>query len=514
LDRKSTLTAIAAMMSLGLVLPQSRAAPPAEPAGTDRSTTPGGADEPKSSSQSDRIDELERRIKALEREKPAEEEAIRSIIRGSLGGAGSKINEFVKLGGSLEVAVSQSSEFSGAHKGSIDLATAEVDLEIKANDWVAGNLTLAYEGATSIRFPTTPSFNTGTDRITADKAFVTIGDAQRFPLFARAGMQYLDFGSSTGVHRADVLSVANPLTVEAFEIRAPAVGIGFGLPTPPLKPAEPPITIPAVRPLVVTPAIGSLAGALGYRPPPSRPRPPPSYSPPPEIPDFYGIINVYDANGTDLPDRSLGSAVNGRLGYRTKGHCGRSYSELAPSNVCPWSLDISIDYDRSIFDSRFLQSEYQSFLHRFGTIGGLASTLKATFGPWSFVGEWNGATTAANFVDDAGTMRHIQPSAWQIALGHQFDWNPWVEAIGEQGDFISFGYSQTHDLAGVSQGTGTTVSRVGFAPKRRFMITAGEWVLENTKLTVEYSRDSDYDTGEGGTGRHANQFVSTITYNF
>ena len=242
------------------------------------------------------------------------------------------------------------------------------------------------------------------------------------------------------------------------------------------------------------------------------------YTPPTETPPFYGVVSVYDPNGPDVPNRSLGSGLNARLGYRTKGHCGRRYPELTSSLVCPWSVDVNVDYDSSIFDSRFLQSDYLSFLDQIGTVKGMAGTVKATFGPWLLVGEWNGAIQAASLIDDANMERRIRPAAWQVALGYQFDWNPWVDVIGEQGDFVSVTYSRSHDLAGVKEATGSrtspSFSRVGFLPKERLIVTAGEWVLESTKLSVEYSRDSDYGKDQVASGRRAHQFVFDITYNF
>jgi len=504
-----------ALLSLGLCLPHSKTMA-AEPAQAVEPAAPpaSGAGEAKPAAGSEAFDALEERVRSLELAKPAQEDAIRSIIRSSLAGAGSRINEYVSLGGSLEVAFDHSSDFSGPGKSSISLSTAEADLEIKASDWITGDLVLSYDSGSSVRFPTTPSFNTGVDRFTADKAFVVIGDTQRFPLYARAGLEYLDFGSSTGVHRADVLSVANPLTVEVFEIRNPAICIGFGLPTPALKAPEPPVTVPQVRPLVVTPGVESLAHALGYQPPPSRPKRLPQFTPAPEPPAFYGSLSVYDANGTDLPNRTLGSAVNGRLGYRARGSCGRAYSDLAGSLGCPWSVDLSVDYDSSIFDSRFLQSEYHSFLADVGIVHGLAGTIKATFGPWALVGEWNGATKAASFVDDAGNAIHIRPAAWQASLAYQFDWNPWVEVIGAQGNFVSVGYSRSRDLAGVARLERSVTNRAGFVPRSRLILTAGEWVQESTKLSIEYSRDTDYPGVQGGTGGRAHSVVATITYNF
>jgi hypothetical protein len=111
---------------------------------------------------------LEERVKELEVGKTAEEDAVRSIIRSSLSTMGPRINEFVSLGGSLEITAGRSSDFSGTSTDSITVSTAEVDLEVRANEWMVGNLTLAFQSGTSTLFPTTPGFNapstTGVDR--------------------------------------------------------------------------------------------------------------------------------------------------------------------------------------------------------------------------------------------------------------------------------------------------------------------------------------------------------------
>jgi uncharacterized coiled-coil protein SlyX len=457
---------------------------------------------------------LEGRVKELEVTKTAQEDSVRSIIQSALSKVGSKINEFVSLGGSLEVTAGRETDFTGRSKDSVTLSNAELDLEIRASDWVTGYMTTTFDSGTSILFPTTPTFNTGVDRLTLDKAYVTIGDTQRFPIFAKAGLDYLDFGTSTGVHRTDVLSVVNPLTTEAFELRKPGVGIGFGLPTPAPTPPTPPVIVPPVRPLVINPLISSLAMDLGYRPPPVKPKPLTPVTFPPEPPPFYGIVTLYDASATDVPERRITSSINARLGYRAHGNCGRPYSELTSSLVCPWSLDLNFDYDSSVFDSRFLQSEYLPFLSQIGTIPGVAASVKVNVGPFLVVGEWDSAIDTARFVDGSGRAVQIMPSAWQVALGYQFDWNPWVETIGAQGDYVAFGFSGTSDLAGVTEMVGTTLTRVGTLPQYRMSITAGEWVLESTKLTIEYSHNWDYPIDQGGTGRQADGIFLDLTYNW
>ena len=102
----------------------------------------------------------------------------------------------------------------------------------------------------------------------------------------------------------------------------------------------------------------------------------------------------------------------------------------------------------------------------------------------------------------------FDPSAWQLSLGYQFDWNPWVEAIGAEGTYLAIGYSESRDLAGVMRAG----DRVGFVPRRRFLVSAGEWVLDSVLFAVEYSHIWDYSKNKGGTGKSANGVFSLLTY--
>ena len=124
--------------------------------------------------------------------------------------------------------------------------------------------------------------------------------------------------------------------------------------------------------------------------------------------------------------------------------------------------------------------------------------------------EWG--HSPATFTDELGNPIKIKPSAWQISLGYQFDWNPWVQAIGAQGNFIAVGYSQSRDLAGVTRVIQGVRSRVGALPKSRFVVTLGEWVLDGLRFAVEFSHNKDYSTNEGGTGRSANGLFTVLTY--
>ncbi len=375
-----------------------------------------------------------------------------------------------------------------------------------------GSIILQYDNGTSVLFPTSKGFSQGVDRITVDRAAVLIGDTQRFPLFVKVGRDVLPFGISTGLHRVDVLSIDNPLTVEVFETRRNTIGIGFALPTPPQGPPPKGQIIPPVSPLVLNPLVSSFGRLLGYNALPARRKPQTPATPPPEQPPFYGELFVYDANTVEGVNRNFSGNLNGRLGYRTSGHCGRPYDQLKDSYVCPWSLDMSVDYISSVFDSNFLENEYRAFIPRIGKIPGLAASLKLTLGPFLVLGEWNGAMKAAKFNDDAGRAVSIMPSAWQVSLGYQFDWNPWLESIGSQGTYLAIGYSRSHDLAGVTFSGSGSLSRVGFVPESRLVVTAAEWVLEGARLALEYSHNWDYPTSKHGTGREADGLFLALTY--
>src|SRR6266480_3401009 len=480
--------------------PNAEHAPPSAPAAAAPGAEPRGAVAEKPAGENktaaeQRTQELEQRVKELEATKTAQETATRSIIQSALSKTGSKINQFVTLGGAIETVVARTKDFTGQRNESVSLGTAEMDFETRPSEWALGNLIVG-----------------GVDALTVNRATLTIGDLQRFPIYVKAGRDVLPFGISTGVHRIDLVSLNDPLTIDAFATRRNAVGIGFALPTPPAGPPPKPQIVPPSRPLVINPLISSLSESMGYAPLPVRRTPPTPVTLPPEPPPFYGDLFFYDANTVRGVTRKLGSSINGRLGYRTSRHCGRNYSELVHSNICPWTADLSVDYISSVFDSDFLQSEYRPFIGQIGRTPGLAPTLRVGFGPYSFIGEMNGATKPARFIDGAGRSITMRPSAWQVSLARQFDWNPWLESIGSQGTYVALGYSRSHGLEGVLNDDPQT--RIGSVPETRLILTAAEWVVEGVRLALEYSRNRDYPTSKGGTGMKAEeiQFAVMLTW--
>jgi hypothetical protein len=463
----------------------------------------------------------------------AHESATRQIIQDSLSKIGPKINSFLSLSGVIEVVASQSREFDplidaqhpfgkvGPAKDRLDLGTVELDFDIKASEWLTGALVITWESGSPSQsqiggplFPTTLGTAPAIDRFTLDRTHISVGDLMQFPLAARFGREVMHFGSSTGVARLDTLSIGTPLTTAVFENRQTFAGFEFALPTPPPMPAPAPVVEPPVRPLVLAPLVKDIAQRLGYVPLPQRVKPLTPVTPPLDLPPIYGSVMFYKGTEDFGVGRTRIEDFNASLGYRTRGHCGKLYEELQSSRVCPWTFDFHVDYSTNVFESIFLHETYLPFLTQIGSIPGIAATLKASFGPFAFVGEVNKAIEEATFIDGLGIVRNITPMTWQAAIAYQFDWNPWVREIGAQGDFISVAYSGSQDMAGAAALINGEPNRVGFVPETRLLVTAGEWVLPELKVAAEYSANWDYPQSRGGTGQLVHGIFGLVQFNF
>ncbi len=464
---------------------------------------------------------LNERVRELEIGWAANENATRQIIRDSLSKTGPKINSFLSLSGVVEGLASRTGSFTGPTQENLSLGTAELDFDIKLSDWLTGALVLHFDNGTGAIFPTgnqpvvpTNLPGIGVDRFTLDRTHIAVGDLMQFPIAARFGVEVLHFGTSTGVARLDTLSIGTPLTTEVFENRQTAGGLEFAWPTPPRQPPPAPVVVPRVSPLVVAPAVSQLMRWLGYTPLPERPFRPTPVTFPFDPAPFYGSVMTYKGSDSIIPGRTKIDDYNASLGFRTRGHCGVPYDQLTESLICPWTLDFHVDYNTSVFESRFLHSSYLPFLSQIGKIPGVAASLKTSFGPFAFVGEVNAALQDAGFLDGLGIARNMMPMTWQASIAYQFDWNPWITEIGAQGDFISVGYSGSKDMAGVSILQNGVPTRIGFVPQHRLFLTGGEWVMDGLKVAVEYSANWDYPVSVGGTGRVAHGAFGLIQLNF
>jgi outer membrane murein-binding lipoprotein Lpp len=457
----------------------------------------------------ERLERLEDRVGELEAAQDAKDSATRAVISQALSDLGSNINNVVAFGGTFEVLGGWTEDLDRTDESLVRLNTAELDFEISPSPWLLGSLIIQYDDGLDRAFTTADGEEASVDRVNIDTAFLRVGNPELFPPYAKLGRVIVPFGISTGDPVADVLTIEDPLTVEVFETLRDAVQLGVEFPTPPIGPETPIPTPPKARPLVISPAVEKLARWLGYDPPPAPPPRQTYISPPKPVPPFVAAVYTYDgdthrtlgAEGKWNPTKHVGATV----GYRNRGACAVPF-------CIPWSFQVDVDWSNSIFESNFLRDEYKVFLDDIAFEPGMAFHTRASLGPVALVAEWNGALEHTTFRDDAGVRQRISPNAWQVSVAYQLDWNRWIEVVGLQGTYITAGYSESNDLAGVLRDIGGELVRVGFVPERRFLVGAGEWVLPNMRISVEYSRFWDYKKDRGGTGRAADGVLALLTF--
>ncbi len=143
--------------------------------------------------------ELEQRIEKLERN-----------TGGSAGGSAiGQISEWVTLTGTIEVAVT-SEDYDvddDEDNDDISLATGELGIEAKPQDWVTGYMLLSWDDED--------------DKITLDEAHITLGATDDIPYYLMAGRIYVPFGAY------ETMMISDPITQDLGEVRDEAIQVGI-----------------------------------------------------------------------------------------------------------------------------------------------------------------------------------------------------------------------------------------------------------------------------------------------
>ena len=143
------------------------------------------------------LERLEQRIDDLETSKVAREDATRSILRQTFSEWGSRINEFVVLGGTFEFAGVWIEDFDRSSDAAVVLNTVEFDFEIQVNDWTTGSIVIEYDDGQRSSFLNESGDRDFVDRINIDTAIVSLGDVQRFPAFGTFGRMIVPGSADT-----------------------------------------------------------------------------------------------------------------------------------------------------------------------------------------------------------------------------------------------------------------------------------------------------------------------------
>ncbi len=124
-------------------------------------------------------------------------------------GKSTSLNEFVSLGGTIEVEAAYTEDFEGVSESTIDLATAEFALEARITDWGAGIMAIEWDG--------------DEEKLNIDEAYILVGNEDAFPLVGQFGRFIVPFGVYEGN------TISDPLTKEAFETKEDAAMANLGI---------------------------------------------------------------------------------------------------------------------------------------------------------------------------------------------------------------------------------------------------------------------------------------------
>ena len=118
-----------------------------------------------------------------------------------------QFNEYITLSGAIELEAASGEDFEGNNFSELNLATAEIGLNIQMSEWAKGYLLTAYDEED--------------DQLFIDEATIELGNGTKFPLFMTAGKFCMPFGYF------ETSMVQDPLTLDVGEIRAEGVSVGF-----------------------------------------------------------------------------------------------------------------------------------------------------------------------------------------------------------------------------------------------------------------------------------------------
>ena len=117
------------------------------------------------------------------------------------------LSKQIEIHGVIEVEGSYARGFDDSEESDVSLATAQLEVGAKLNDYVSGNIVFLWEEGE-------------TEPVDIDEAYITIGNTKKFPLYLKLGKQTLPLGEF------DTNMISDPLSLELAEINESALSIG------------------------------------------------------------------------------------------------------------------------------------------------------------------------------------------------------------------------------------------------------------------------------------------------
>ncbi len=196
---------------------------------------------------------------------------------------------------------------------------------------------------------------------------------------------------------------------------------------------------------------------------------------------FYG--SVYAFNG--LTDNK----------HNTMDHYGGNLG-LA-DDVGGISYDLGVTYINDIDDTAAVseQLDLEASTVDYDHVGGLSAYLVVDMQPISLIAEYVTALDEFKAEHIAFNGSGAKPQGWNIEAAYNFN-------VMAKDMTFALGY----------QGTDESVA-LGL-PEQRYLGTISATIFDQTRLSLEYARDVDYNVSEGGTGNGADSVILQLAVEF
>ncbi|MGQ9660206.1 MAG: LbtU family siderophore porin [Thermochromatium sp.] len=119
----------------------------------------------------------------------------------------------------------------------------------------------------------------------------------------------------------------------------------------------------------------------------------------------------------------------------------------------------------------------------------------ANFGPFSLIGEYLSATDDFDPISLEFKGKGARPSAWNIEAGYSFS------LLGRE-SVATVAYQGTREALALE------------LPKERWLLGCSIEIFDRTSLGLEWARDRDYNTRDGGTGKSGDTFTAQLAVKF
>ena len=157
---------------------------------------PANADEPKLSDLMTLIEKQQKQINALSKQLKATEgkvEQAASAVEEVTGK--SSFLDTVKVGGAVEVEMTNTKSFADVDTSDLTLATVEFYIDTKPHDYLTTHVQMLYE-------------DDGDEIIRLDEAYAVLGNMEKYPLYLQAGKWAMPFGGFDTAMSSDPLTKA------------------------------------------------------------------------------------------------------------------------------------------------------------------------------------------------------------------------------------------------------------------------------------------------------------------